>query len=182
MESAKPSLPIYTRGAEVLKQKAKAVEVYTDPEFQNFIDELIRSGDENMGVGIAAPQVGNSLRVFILAPKPSSRYPDSPTMEPMAIINPHIIRQAGEIHKDWEGCLSIPGYRGLVPRHTEIEVTFTTRHGEEIHTTYHDFIARIFQHEYDHLEGILYSERMDAEDTLLSLEEFAALTGISLSK
>src|SRR6185295_19161090 len=90
-----------------------------DPALQAFIDDLIRTGEENLGVGIAAPQVGKSLRLFIMAPKPGPRYPDAPYLEPAAIINPEILRAYGEVKRDWEGCLSIPGFRGLVPRHTE---------------------------------------------------------------
>ena len=171
-------LTLITRGDNRLVIKSGRVVDLADPEFQAFIDDLIRCGEENLGVGIAAPQAGRNLRLFIMAPKPGPRYPDAPFLEPAAIINPEILRAYGDVKKDWEGCLSVPGYRGLVPRHTEIDVAFTDRTGRKRLATYSGFLARIFQHEFDHLEGILYPERMDRDDSLVNLEEFAAITGL----
>jgi peptide deformylase len=176
------SLRLLDRDDQILSRKAEAILDFADPEFQTFIDELIRCGDENMGVGIAAPQVGRSLRLFILAPKPSIRYPDAPTMAPMAVINPEILRAYGGIEKGWEGCLSVPGYRGFIPRHTLIDVAFTDRFGQRRTATYADFTARVFQHEYDHLEGILFPQRLEKGDPLVTVEEYGKLTGISVGK
>jgi peptide deformylase len=165
-----------------LTRKSDPVPDVLRPEFQQFLDDLIQSGEENMGVGIAAPQVGNNLRAFILALKPSPRYPHSPTLEPTAIVNPEILQTFGPVGKDWEGCLSVPGYRGLVPRPNGIRVRYLDRFGATQEATLEGFIARVFQHEFDHLEGILYPDRMDKEDRLLDLDEFFAVTGVLVPK
>jgi peptide deformylase len=161
-----------------LTLKAGRILDIADPEFQAFIDELIRCGHDNLGVGIAAPQVGKSLRLFIMAPQPNPRYPDAPSMEPTAIINPEILRVSEEMETGWEGCLSVPGFRAKVPRHLEIDVSFTDRHGAARTERFSGFLARLFQHEFDHLEGILYPERLAQGETLITLDEFTAQTGI----
>ena len=177
MEPVKP-LSLLGRGDERLTLKAGRILDIADPEFQAFIDELIRCGKENLGVGIAAPQVGRSLRLFIMASQPSPRYPDAPAMEPTAVINPEILRVSEEMESGWEGCLSVPGFRARVPRHLEMDVAFTDRHGRNRTERFAGFMARLFQHEFDHLEGILYPERLDKGETLITLEEFTAQTGI----
>lgn len=175
-------LPLLARENPVLTHRAHSVEDILNPEFQKFLDDLILSGEEYMGVGIAAPQVGQSVRAFILAPKPSARYPDSPTLEPTPIINPVILEKFGSVEKDWEGCLSVPGFRGKVPRHHGVRVRFLDRTGSEHEMSLEGFVARIFQHEFDHLEGVLYPMRMEPEDKLLNLEEFFAETGIRVPR
>jgi peptide deformylase len=165
-----------------LARRADPVIDFSDPALQAFIDDLIRCGEDNMGVGIAAPQVGRTLRVFIMAPKPGPRYPDAPLIEPFAVVNPEILRLHGEVEKGYEGCLSVPGFRGLVPRHASVDAAWLDRHGQRREGTFHGFTARIFQHEFDHLEGILYPSRMDREDPLLTLEEYAAKTGIQVPR
>jgi peptide deformylase len=171
---ASSALSLLPRDDSRLAARSAEVADFADPEFQRFIDELIRCGEDNAGVGIAAPQVGRSVRLFIMAPKPSPRFPDAPLIEPFAIINPEILRSYGEVQKGWEGCLSVPGFRGLVPRHESVDVAFFDRHGNRRSETFTGIMARIFQHELDHLEGILYPGRMDGEDSLVTLEEFAA--------
>ncbi len=181
------SLALLNRNDPQLIRQAGMVEDFSNPEFQTFIDQLIRCGEENEGVGIAAPQVGHSVRLFIMAPRskdgsPNARYPDAPGMEPTALINPEILRRADTFEKGWEGCLSVPGFRGLVPRHTEIDVAYTTRFGERVEVHFAGFLARLFQHEFDHLEGILFPSRMEPQDPLVSLEEYKALTGIDVKR
>ncbi len=171
-------LTLLERGDERLTRKAGRILDIADPEFQTFIDELIRCGHDNLGVGIAAPQVGKSLRLFIMAAKPSPRYPAAPAMEPTAIINPEILRVSDEMETGWEGCLSVPGFRAKVPRHLEVDVAFTDRQGVARTERFNGFTARLFQHEFDHLEGILYPERLEKGESLISLEEFTAQTGI----
>ncbi|MEO7779147.1 MAG: peptide deformylase [Fibrobacteria bacterium] len=173
-----PPLALLDRGDERLSIKAGRILDIGDPQFQSFIDALMRCGQENLGVGIAAPQVGRSLRLFIMAPQPNARYPDAPAMEPTAIINPEILRVSEERETGWEGCLSVPGFRAKVPRHLEIDVAFTDRHGRDRTERFSGFLARLFQHEFDHLEGILYPERLDKGEALITLEEFTAQTGI----
>jgi peptide deformylase len=171
-------LSLLERGDERLTVKSGRILDTADPEFQAFIDALIRCGHDNLGVGIAAPQVGKSLRLFIMAPKPNPRYPDAPAMEPTAIINPEILRVSDEKESGWEGCLSVPGFRAKVPRHFEIDVAYTDRHGRNHTERFSGFMARLFQHEFDHLEGILYPERLEKGESLITLDEFTARTGI----
>jgi peptide deformylase len=171
-------LTLLERGDQRLTLKAGRILDIADPEFQAFIDELIRCGNENLGVGIAAPQVGRSMRMFIMAPKPGPRYPDAPESEPMAVINPEILRVSDEMETGWEGCLSVPGFRAQVSRHAEVDVAFTDRYGNARAERFTGFLARLFQHEFDHLEGILYPERLEGGSALITLDEFTALTGI----
>ncbi|MCZ6555911.1 MAG: peptide deformylase, partial [Candidatus Dadabacteria bacterium] len=113
-------LEIAELGHPILREMAAQVKNLEDEEIQNFIDNLIATAIEANGVGIAAPQVYESKRIFIISSRPNERYPNAPEMEPTAIINPEILSFSKEKEKDWEGCLSIPGIRGLVPRHKSI--------------------------------------------------------------
>jgi peptide deformylase len=113
-----------------------------------------------------------------MAAKTSPRYPDAPAMEPLAVINPEILRVSDELESGWEGCLSVPGFRAQVPRHLEIDVAFTDRQGVPRRERFTGFMARLFQHEFDHLEGILYPDRIAKGESLITLEEFSARTGI----
>lgn len=174
-------LKLLARTDPILTNKSEAVIDYADTNFQKWIDDLILCGEENEGVGIAAPQVGKSIRLFIMAPKPNPRYPDAPMMEPTAILNPKFHSVSDTMEKGWEGCLSVPGFRGLVPRYTEIEVSYFDRNGIFQQQKFSGFLARLFQHEYDHLEGVLYPTQMEEGDELLTLEKFTALTGIVIS-
>jgi peptide deformylase len=141
------------------------------PAIQQLIDDLMETADVANGVGIAAPQVAQSWRLFILASRPSPRYPHAPTMEPTAIINPQIVDRSAETVLGWEGCLSVPGWRGPVERACWVDVEYFDRFGQPQHTRLTDFVARIFQHEYDHLEGILFVDRVRPAD-LISEEEY----------
>ena len=96
-------------------------------------------------------------------------------MEPTAIINPEILSFSKEKEKDWEGCLSIPGIRGLVPRHKSIRVKYLTRDGKEVESEFSDFIARIFQHELDHLNGTVFLDRMESSLEIITEKEYQRL-------
>jgi peptide deformylase len=141
-------------------------------DIQELIADLIATAQAANGVGIAAPQVASSVRLFIVASRPSPRYPYAPTMEPTAIIDPQIIDRSTEMVMGWEGCLSVPGVRGLVPRHQSIEVTYFTANGEFVQRKLTDFIARIFQHELDHLDGILFPDRVLKATDLITEAEY----------
>jgi peptide deformylase len=165
-------LKLHFKGDPILAQKAKPVTDIHSKEFQDFLDDLIEACIEYDGVGIAAPQVGKSLRVFIMVSRPASQDPDAPEIEAEIVINPLIIKQSEETAADWEGCLSVPGFRGLVVRSQEIEVQYQNRKGETVHRILIGYFARIFLHEYDHLEGILYLDRMEKDAPLITLEEY----------
>jgi peptide deformylase len=124
------------------------------------------------GVGIAAPQVAKSVRLFIVASRPNPRYPNAPEMEPTAMINPIIIAHSSEVVKGWEGCLSVPGIRGLVPRYQAITVEYTDRNGNLQQQELTDFVGRIFQHEYDHLDGIVFVDRLENTLDMITEQEY----------
>ena len=158
-----PSVRLQVRelGDPILRSVARPVENVQDPEIQELINDMIEKCIEIDGVGIAAPQVGKPLRLFIIASRPSPRYPQAPHMEPTAIINPSIIKTCPTEVSAWEGCLSIPGLRAQVVRPSWVETAYIDRNGECRVTTFKGFIARIFQHEFDHLEGKLFVDRAD---------------------
>jgi peptide deformylase len=165
-------LPIIQLGDPILRQKATLVENVSDERIQKLIDDLMATVAQANGVGIAAPQVAQSCRLFIVASRPNPRYPNAPEMEPTAMINPKIIAHSTEIVKGWEGCLSIPGIRGLVPRSQAIEVEYTDRNGKLQKQEFTDFVARIFQHEYDHLDGIVFLDRLESTLDIITEQEY----------
>ena len=168
-------LTIIELGNPVLRQKASLVENIQDERIQKLIDDLTLKVTKANGVGIAAPQVAQTSRLFIVASRPNPRYPNAPEMEPTAIINPRILGHSTETVKGWEGCLSIPGIRGLVPRSQAVEVEYTDRHGKSQKQEFTDFVARIFQHEYDHLDGIVFLDRLESNFDLITEQEYQKL-------
>jgi peptide deformylase len=165
-------LEIAELGQPVLREKSLDIENIEDPAVQEFIDDLIETAIESNGVGIAAPQVFEPYRIFIINSRPNPRYPEAPEMGPVAIINPEIISYSEEKEKDWEGCLSIPGIRGLVPRHTSIRTRFTTRDGNMEEKEFTGFIARIFQHEFDHINGVVFLDRLESSADIITEKEY----------
>ncbi|MEM9507049.1 MAG: peptide deformylase [Cyanobacteria bacterium P01_E01_bin.35] len=147
-------------GEPILRKQAQPIDNVTHPEISQLIETLINEAIASQGVGIAAPQIFHSSRLFIIASHPSDRYPQAPAMSPTAMINPRILSCGEEVVKDWEGCLSVPDTRGLVPRYRSIEVEYTTPQGKIVQEILTDFVARIFQHELDHLDGILFTDRI----------------------
>jgi len=165
-------LQITQLGHPVLRQQARPVAHVQDPLMQSLVEDLIATVIAANGVGIAAPQVDVPQRLFILASRPNPRYPQAPSLEPTAMINPTITAYSHEVVKDWEGCLSIPGIRGLVPRYKAIEVEYTDRQGHPQKRVLTDFVARIFQHEHDHLEGIVFLDRLESTLDLMTEQEY----------
>lgn len=168
-------LQIAQLGHKVLRQKATPVENAADKEIQKLIDDLIATVKDADGVGIAAPQVYQSKRLFILASHPNPRYPKAPKMKPTAVINPKIISHSGKTAKDWEGCLSIPGIRALVPRWQSVAVEFIDRKGKLVKRRFSGFVARIFQHETDHLDGIVFLDRITTSCDIITEKEYQEL-------
>ena len=161
-------------GHPVLRLKASAVEEIDD-SIQELIDDLFATSNEANGAGIAAPQIYQSLRVFILSIRPSPRYPNAPEMEPTAVINPEILWASEEKEKDWEGCLSIPGIRGKVPRSREIKVRYLTRDGKLLENAFSGFAARVFLHENDHLEGMTWLDHVEDNRDIVTEKEYLKL-------
>ena len=165
-------LPIVQLGDPILRSQAQIIEHVQEQRIQQLTEDLIATVKWSNGVGIAAPQVAQSYCLFIIASRPNSRYPHAPQMEPTAMFNPKILAHSTEVKKGWEGCLSIPGIRGLVPRFQAIEVEYTDRNGKLKKQELTDFIARVFQHEFDHLHGIVFLDRLESTHDIITEQEY----------
>ena len=158
-------------GHPVLRQRARALDrsVLRDPLLQKLIDDMVETMQEYHGVGLAAPQVHEDIRLFValLDEDPS------PESEAIALINPEIVPQGTATKEGWEGCLSIPDIRGMVPRFTDILVKAMDREGNPVELRLKDFPARVAQHEADHLDGVLFFDRMTSMQTLTYLDEYS---------
>jgi peptide deformylase len=168
-------LEIAQLGNPILRKIAQSVSKVTDVETQTLIDSLMATAAVANGVGIAAPQASQSFRLFIVASRPNMRYPNAPLMEPTAMINPKIVSYSEKMVKGWEGCLSVPGIRGLVPRYQAIDVEYSDRNGTLQRQQLSDFVARIFQHELDHLDGIIFLDRLESNRDLFTEQEYQRL-------
>lgn len=170
-------LEVLQVGNPVLRQIAQPIDRFDQP-VQTLVDTLMATLVDSNGVGIAAPQVAASYRVVIIASRPNPRYPNAPEMEPTVMINPRIVSTSEERVKDWEGCLSVPGIRGLVPRYRSIAVEYCDRQGtlQQQHLT--DFVARIFQHELDHLNGLVFLDRLETTQDIVTDQEYLKLLAI----
>lgn len=163
-------------GQPVLRQVAGKIADPLDPAVQSLISDLLVTVADANGVGIAAPQVFEPLSLFVVSSRPNPRYPHAPEMEPTPMINPELLWVSDEQLKDWEGCLSIPGLRGLVPRHSRIGVRYLTSRGEVREEEYEGFLARIFQHEFDHIRGMVFIDRIESTLELMTEKEYARRT------
>jgi peptide deformylase len=159
-------------GQPVLRGTMEHVADPSTPSVQSLIDDMLATVMDANGVGLAAPQVYEPISLFILASRPNQRYPHAPVMEPLAIINPEILWKSDEKEQGWEGCLSIPGLRGFVPRHQRIGVRYLTRNNMMCEVEYTDFLARVFQHEYDHVQGIVFIDRVESTLDLMTEQEY----------
>ena len=165
-------LKIARMGHPALREKARALDrsALRSPAVQKLIDDMIDTMIEYRGVGLAAPQVHESLRVFVALLGPDDQETDG---EPMVIVNPEIVPVGTEMVEAWEGCLSIPDIRGRVPRARSIAVRAVDRKGGRIDLSLQDFPARVAQHETDHLDGTLFFDRMRTMESLTFLDEYA---------
>lgn len=155
-----------------LRQPAQPINNSHNQSIQKLINEMLIQMEQASGVGIAAPQLGIAQQLIIIASRPTLRYPQAPTMNPLPMLNPQIVAHASTQEKGWEGCLSVPGIRGLVPRYTSITVDYLDRYGQQQQQTFYDFVARIFQHEFDHLCGIVFIDRVERTTELISEQEY----------
>jgi peptide deformylase len=138
---------------------------------QRLVDDMIETMIEYHGVGLAAPQVHEGVRLFVAQFDAGEER--EPRSEPIALINPEITPVGADIVEDWEGCLSVPDIRGRVPRSRDIRVRALDRRGDPIDLRLHDYPARVVQHETDHLDGVLFFDRMRAFETLTFLDEYS---------
>lgn len=159
-------------GNPILAQPAKPVTDFAAPELAEQIRAMETLMHERNGVGIAAPQIGVGLQLMIIASKPNVRYPQAPKMEPLLLVNPSIKWQSANTFKDWEGCLSVPGLRGLVTRPCAVKVCYQDRQGAACEMALDGFPARVFFHEYDHLLGKTFLDRVESTADLYSEKEY----------
>jgi len=167
-------LKVTRLGHPVLRRVAEPVasETIARPEFQQLIDDMIETMHEYDGVGLAAPQIHISQQIAVLEVAKNPRYPDAPSVPLTVLVNPLVTPLTEETVDGWEGCLSIPEMRGVVPRYTELRVEALDRAGQPVEFIAKDFHARVIQHEYDHLQGKVYLDRMPSLDTLTHLTEW----------
>jgi peptide deformylase len=147
-------------GEPLLLQKAQAITQFDTPDLHALIVDMQDTMQAMDGAGIAAPQIGVSLQVVIFGVGSNPRYPDAEQVPYTVLINPILTPVGDKIEDGWEGCLSVPGMRGVVPRYTRLHYTGFDQYGNAIDRLVSGFHARVVQHETDHLNGILYPMRI----------------------
>jgi peptide deformylase len=167
-------LKVARLGHPVLRKVAAPVppEAISSPETQRLIDDMIETMREYNGAGLAATQVHTLLQVAVIEVQANPRYPDAPPIPLTVLINPVVSPLTEETELGWEGCLSVPDLRGMVPRFTSVRLEARDRAGHRIDLVAKDFFARVIQHESDHLNGVVYLDRMKDLSTLTHLAEW----------
>ncbi len=167
-------LKVARLGHPVLRAKAKPVDPQdiNSPTIQKLIDDLMETMNEYHGIGLAAPQVHESLRIFVAGLEEEHPRTGATEIVPIAVINPEVTPIGRDLVEDWEGCLSIPDIRGRVPRNRRIRVRGFDRDARPLDLELEEFPARVVQHETDHLNGVLFFDRMKSFETLAFLEEY----------
>jgi len=164
-------LKVARMGHPVLRERARPLDKsdIRSAVVQKLIDDMIETMQEYHGVGLAGPQVHEGLRVFVAL---LDEDPDAKSTASV-VINPEIIPGATMTEEGWEGCLSIPDIRGMVPRYTDITVKALDRDGRSVELKLKNFAARVAQHETDHLDGVLFFDRMKSMQSLTFFEEYS---------
>ena len=152
--------PILRMGDPRLLAVSAPVRAFGTPELLELIADMEDTMRAANGAGLAAPQIGVSLRVVIFGGGTTARYPDADAVPYTVLVNPKLRALRGGRDSEWEGCLSVPGMRGLVPRHRRLRYRGFDQWGKPIDRTVADFHARVVQHEVDHLDGVLYPTRI----------------------
>jgi peptide deformylase len=161
-------LKVARMGHPALRQRARALQPaeIRSTVIQQLIDDMFETMREYQGIGLAAPQVHEGVRLFVAGVESGE------PLAPIVLINPELTPIGTSIVEDWEGCLSIPEIRGQVPRAQEISVTAFDHKGKRLEMTARGYAARVIQHEADHLDGVLFLDRMKSFETLTYLDEF----------
>jgi peptide deformylase len=178
-------LKVAQMGHPVLRARARPLDPadVKSPQIQQLIDDMFETMQEYQGVGLAAPQVHESVRLFVAGLPPrvtgdedededEDEEEEEERVPLMALINPEITIVGDDTAEEWEGCLSIPDIRGRVTRPREIKVRAYDRRGRRVEMNARGFTARVIQHETDHLDGVLFFDRMESFETLTYLDEF----------
>lgn len=159
-------------GEPILRRRLRRVGKPASAAVRRLAADMLVTMHQAQGVGIAANQVGVDQRVFIVAPEPSVRYPKAVRQPPVVMINPLLKGHSRAQISDWEGCLSIPGIRARVPRYNEIDIEFTGLDGRRRQGRLRGFVARIFQHEFDHINGHVFLDRVTDTRTFMVEAEY----------
>jgi peptide deformylase len=164
-------LKVARMGHPVLRQRARPISTsdLRDPMMQTLINDMIDTMHEYSGVGLAAPQIHEDLRLFVAL---LDGDPDGDS-DAVVVVNPEIVPVSDQKVEGWEGCLSIPDIRGRVPRYTDVVVRALDRTGKKVELELKGFPARVAQHETDHLDGILFFDRMTSMQSLTYLDEYS---------
>jgi peptide deformylase len=167
-------LKVARLGHPVLRQKAAPVPLaeIRSPETQRLIDDMVATMREYSGAGLAANQVHVPKQVCVIEVDANPRYPDAAAIPLTILVNPVVTPLTGEMEEGWEGCLSIPDMRGMVPRYAAVRLEAYDRDGNRIDVVAKEFFARVIQHETDHLAGVVYLDRMKDFSTLTHLAEW----------
>jgi peptide deformylase len=155
-----PVREVLKMGHPLLLEQAKPVTAFDTPELHALIQDMKDTMAAENGAGLAAPQIGVSLQVAIFGVEFNPRYPDAEPVPHTVLINPILTALSREMEEAWEGCLSVPGMRGLVPRYKKLRYRGVDQYGQPIDRTVDGFHARVVQHETDHLMGVLYPMRI----------------------
>ena len=159
-------------GASILRLQARPVLDVLGDDTRQIIAAMQTTLASTQGVGIAAPQIGESLQIIIVASRPTARYPHAPLMQPTVMMNPDFQALTETTEKGWEGCLSVPSIRALVPRYTAIKICDIDDPGETKTAELYDFVARVFQHEFDHLQGKVFLDRVEINQDIFAESEY----------
>ncbi|MBI4245828.1 MAG: peptide deformylase [Candidatus Rokubacteria bacterium] len=167
-------LKVARLGHPILRRAARPVppEEIRTATIQRLVDDMIETMREYDGAGLAAPQVHEPWQIAAIEVQANPRYPQAPEIPLMVVIDPVVTPLTDETEEDWEGCLSVPDMRGMVPRHTAVRFECFDREGQRVDLVAKDFFARVIQHESDHLNGIVYLDRMRDLATLTHLAEW----------
>ncbi|ETK86456.1 peptide deformylase [Phytophthora nicotianae CJ01A1] len=168
-------------GNSALRRVSKSVADVRAPAVRRLLEDLDKEVRVEAGVGIAAPQLAHNLRMFLMIKNMPENEDDLSNLEYQAVLNPEIVAMSKSTKRDFEGCLSVPGYQGIVKRAEEIRVQYQDAEGRKIQETLTDFPARVFQHELDHLNGVMYLDRMET-GSLIHNEEFEAMEWLDIQK
>lgn len=153
---------IYTDDPK-LRQKSKKVKDF-GPHLKKLAEDMLETMHQAYGVGLAAPQIGILQRLFVVQLPPDEEYPEQ--SKPLIFINPEIVKKSDEMEEGQEGCLSVPGWAGLVNRHQAVEIKAQNVYGKRFKIKAGGFLARVFQHEYDHLDGVLFIDHIIDQEKL----------------
>jgi peptide deformylase len=155
-----PVREVLRMGHPMLRERARPVEQFGTSELRELVEDMKETMAAKSGAGLAAPQIGVGQRVVIFGVEATPRYPDAEPVPFTVLVNPKLVILTREIEEDWEGCLSVPGMRGVVPRYTKLRYSGFDIEGNPFEREAGGFHARVVQHEVDHLDGILYPQRM----------------------